>query len=187
MDPWSSAPDPLRGWTEHRLGRREMRLVVALIAMIQAMLREGSEGPGPGWWFTFFIGKRWEKIRTNMKKGENDYRTWGGIHFIIFGNSLLDSRFWGFVWREQATSTQDLYNLDSACCNWQYQLVCTLFKSQSNLQEYHKNIIRIIGENGTTMGILNIFRFWFHFQQLLGLITQHCGSEKWPLKRYNHD
>ena len=187
MDPWSSAPDPLRGWTEHRLGRREMRLVVALIAMIQAMLREGSEGPGPGWWFTFFIGKRWEKIRTNMKKGENDYRTWGGIHFIIFGNSLLDSRFWGFVWREQATSTQDLYNLDSACCNWQYQLVCTLFKSQSNLQEYHKNIIRIIGENGTTMGILNIFRFWSHFQQLLGLITQHCGSEKWPLKRYNHD
>ena len=66
-----------------------MRLVVALIAMIQAMLREGSEGPGPGWWFTFFIGKRWEKIRTNMKKGENDYRTWG-----VFISSFLETACW---------------------------------------------------------------------------------------------
>ena len=88
-----------------------MRLVVALIAMIQAMLREGSEGPGPGWWFTFFIGKRWEKIRTNMKKGENDYRTWGGIHFIIFGNSLLDSRFWGLCGenRQPAPKTSTIW------------------------------------------------------------------------------
>jgi hypothetical protein len=59
-------------------------------------------------------GKRDEQIR---RKGKMITGPGGGIHFIFFGNSLLDSRFWGFVWREQATSTQDLYNLDSACSN----------------------------------------------------------------------
>jgi hypothetical protein len=72
-----------------------MRLVVALIAMIQAMLREGSEGPGPGWWCTFIILKRSEKRSTNNKKGENDHRTWGGYSFHIFWKQLVGFKILG--------------------------------------------------------------------------------------------